>query len=174
MTAGSYARPAAFLTVVSANRMCHEPTFPTGTRPGSLRVGVDIISVREVSRSLERFGDRYVRRVFTTDEADYCRAANGSAAAARFAVRFAAKEATLKALRPEAMSFDWRSIEVRRHASGRCEIVLHGEAAAVAACQGIETLALSMSHDRTHAAAVVVAQAVSAGHREARDASRHD
>src|SRR6266852_4583657 len=73
----------------------------TGTSPSRLRVGIDLVSVREVARSLERFGERYVRRVFTVREAAYCRAAAGRAAAARFAVRFAAKEAALKALDPE-------------------------------------------------------------------------
>jgi holo-[acyl-carrier protein] synthase len=129
------------------------------TDPSRLRVGVDLVSVREVARSLERFGERYVRRVFTAHEAAYCRAAAGRAAAARFAARFAAKEATLKALHPETPWADWRAIEVRRHPSGWCELVLHGEAAALARRQGIETLALSMSHDGGRAAAVVVAQA---------------
>jgi holo-[acyl-carrier protein] synthase len=124
----------------------------------AIRVGVDVISVNDISQSLERFGERYVRRVFTPLEAEYCRAGVGRAAAERFAVRFAAKEATLKALRPETPWGDWRSIEVLRHASGWCEVVLHGEAAALAAHQGMETLALSMSHHADHAAAVVVAQ----------------
>ena len=123
-------------------------------------VGVDVVSVYEVSRSLERFGERYVRRVFTPGEAAYCRAATGRVAAERFAARFAAKEATLKALRPDTTAIDWRSIEVRRHASGWCDVVLHGEAAALAARQGIESLALSMSHDAGCATAVVVAQVV--------------
>jgi len=123
-------------------------------------VGVDVVSVNEVSRSLERFGERYVRRVFTPGEAAYCRAATGRVAAERFAARFAAKEATFKALRPDTTAIDWRSIEVRRHASGWCDVVLHGEAAALAARQGIESLALSMSHDAGCATAVVVAQVV--------------
>lgn len=123
-------------------------------------VGVDVVSVNEVSRALERFGERYVTRVFTPGEAAYCRSATGRVAAERFAARFAAKEATLKALRPESMAIDWRSIEVRRHPSGWCEVVLHGEAAALAARQGIESLALSMSHAADCATAVVVAQGV--------------
>ena len=120
-------------------------------------VGIDVVSVNEVASSLERFGERYISRIFTPGEAAYCRSASGRVAAERFAVRFAAKEATFKALRPEVSSMDWRSIEVRRHASGWCDVVLHGEAAALAACQGIETLALSMSHDAGCATAVVVA-----------------
>jgi holo-[acyl-carrier protein] synthase len=138
--------------------MRHPPIVATRRLAGRIYVGVDVISVSEVSRSLERFGDRYVRRVFTTREAAYCRAAAGLAAAARFAVRFAAKEATVKALRPEVPWADWRAIEVRRHRSGWCEVILHREAATLAARRGIETLALSMSHDADQAAAVVVAQ----------------
>jgi holo-[acyl-carrier protein] synthase len=139
----------------------------TGTGPSRLRVGIDLVRVKDVARSLERFGDRYVRRVFTVREAAYCRAAAGHAAARRFAVRFAAKEATLKALHPERPLADWRTIEVRRHASGWCELVLHGEAAALARQRGIESLALSMSHDGGRAAAFVVAHAAKrAGHPE--------
>jgi holo-[acyl-carrier protein] synthase len=132
-------------------------TREKGIGPSRLRVGVDLVSVDDVARSLERFGDRYVRRVFTAREAAYCRAGVGRAAAARFAARFAAKEAALKALHPETSWADWRAIEVRRRASGSCELVLHGEAAALARRQGIETLALSMTHDGGRAAAFVVA-----------------
>jgi holo-[acyl-carrier protein] synthase len=148
--------------------MTDELGVPAAPPRGRIQLGVDVISVTAVSRSLERFGERYIRRVFTAPEAAYCLAGTGQAAAARFAVRFAAKEATLKALRPEDPSADWRSIEVRRHdPSGRCDVVLHGEMAALAVHQGIETLALSMSHHEDHAIAVVVAQAAArAGHEE--------
>jgi holo-[acyl-carrier protein] synthase len=123
-----------------------------------IQVGIDVVSVREVARSLRRFGDRYIRRVFTPQEAAYCQAAAERVSAARFAVRFAAKEAALKALRPETPTGDWRSVEVWRHASGSCDIVLHGQMAALAEQQGIEALSVSMSHHAGHATAVVVAQ----------------
>jgi holo-[acyl-carrier protein] synthase len=142
-----------------------EPIVPAGRQ--GIRVGIDVVSVRDVARSIERFGDRYVRRIFTPKEAEYCQAATGKAAAARFAVRFAAKEAALKALHPESPSGDWRSIEVRRHASGWCDVVLHGETAAVAMRQGIGAMSLSMSHHAGHATAVVVAQVMArASHEE--------
>jgi holo-[acyl-carrier protein] synthase len=130
---------------------------PGRARRTALSVGVDVVSVAEVAVALSRFGDRYVRRAFTPDEAAYCRAGAGSVAAARFAVRFAAKEAAVKALRPQSPWADWRAIEVRRHASGRCALRLHRQAASLAARRGIQHLALSMSHDGDHAAAVVVA-----------------
>jgi holo-[acyl-carrier protein] synthase len=144
--------------MMSRKRPSHAPSVHTSSSAGPIQVGIDVVSVRDVARSLARFGDRYVRRGFTAKEAAYCRAAVGRVAAARFAVRFAAKEAVLKALRPEAPSGNWRSIEVRRHASGSCDVVLHGKAAALAARQGVETLSLSMSHHAGHATAVVVAQ----------------
>ena len=136
-----------------AQRKSHE------SRWGPIHVGTDVISVNEISHSLERFGERYVRRIFTPREAVYCRSAVGRSVAERFAARFAAKEAVLKALRLGDLSVDWRSIEVLRHASGWCDVVLHGEAAALAARHGIDTLSLSMSHDADCAIAVAVAQA---------------
>jgi holo-[acyl-carrier protein] synthase len=128
-----------------------------------LCVGLDVVDVAEVAASLERFQDRYVSRLFTADEAAYCRAGLGSASAARFAARFAAKEATVKALQPEGPWADWRAIEVRRRKSGSCVLVLHREAAALARRRGIQRLALSMSHDGDRAAAIVVGQRAGGG-----------
>ena len=136
----------------------HAQGEPHEFRRGPIHVGTDVISVNEISHSLERFGERYVRRIYTPREAAYCRSAVGRGVAERFAARFAAKEAVLKALRLEDPSIDWRSIEVLRHASGRCDVVLHGEAAALAARHGIDTLSLSMSHETDCAIAVAIAQ----------------
>ncbi len=131
------------------------------TRARSVRIrpciGLDLISVAEVTAALDRFGERYVRRVYTDHETTYCRLASGAAASARFAVRFAAKEAAVKALQPEGAWTRWRDIEVRRHKSGRCTLTLRGEAASLARRRGIEHLALSMTHDGDHAAAIVLA-----------------
>jgi holo-[acyl-carrier protein] synthase len=122
-----------------------------------LSVGVDLVSVADVAAALDRFGDRYVRRIFTEQEAAYCRAGKGAAAAARFAARFAAKEAAVKALQPDGPWTDWRAIEVRRHKTGRCTLRLHREAASLARRRGIGHLSLSMSHDGGRAAAFVAA-----------------
>ena len=122
-----------------------------------LSVGVDLVQVDEVAAALARFGNRYVQRAFTVREAAYCQAAAGMGVAARFAARFAAKEAVVKALQPGHEWFDWRAIEVRRHASGRCALVLRREAAALASRRGFRHLTLSMSHDGNLAAAIVVA-----------------
>jgi len=129
-----------------------------GHRPSSLRVGVDLVRVADVAASLARFGDRYAARLFTSDERAYCRE-DETRAAERFAARFAAKEATLKVLRPtEYDGIDWRSIEVRRLDEGACEIVLHGEALSLAYRGGIDELSISMSHEADYATATVVAR----------------
>jgi holo-[acyl-carrier protein] synthase len=119
-------------------------------------IGLDLISVAEVTAALDRFGDRYVHRVYTDHEATYCQLASGAAASARFAVRFAAKEAAVKALQPDGAWTRWRDIEVHRHKSGRCTLTLRGEAASLARRRGIQHLALSMTHDGDHAAAIVL------------------
>jgi holo-[acyl-carrier protein] synthase len=132
---------------------------PTTTQ-GTLRVGVDLAEVAAMRRSLEQFGERFVRRVFTDHEASTCRSTQDPTGFAvdSLAARFAAKEATLKVLRPADARPEWRSIEVRRHKGGWCEVVLSGEAARLAGAQGIEELAVSLTHEGPLAAAVVVAR----------------
>ena len=119
-------------------------------------MGADLAGVQQVADSVARFGDRYLRRVYTEHEIACCPGLP-SVAAAGLAARFAAKEATLKVLRPVDYQPDWRSIEVQRHAAGWCAISLSGHAAALADRAGIAELAVSLSHEGGMAAAVVVA-----------------
>ena len=124
----------------------------------TLRVGVDLVRVADVAASLARFGDRYAARVYTPDECAYCRA-DSSQSAQRFAARFAAKEATLKVLRPAADDgVAWQSIEVRQLTEGACEVHLHGEALSLARRVGVAELSVSMSHEQEYATATVVAR----------------
>jgi holo-[acyl-carrier protein] synthase len=123
---------------------------------GSIRVGADLTCVSDVAASVARFGDRYLRRLFTEHELASSTGAP-EVAAAKLAARFAAKEATIKVLRPAGAQPDWRSIEVRRDASGACHLHLTGTAAAMAEAAGITGLAVSLTHERDLAAAVVVA-----------------
>ncbi|MGO9458324.1 MAG: holo-ACP synthase [Acidimicrobiales bacterium] len=120
------------------------------------RVGVDLTSVGEVAQSLAQQGERYLRRIFTEDEVASCQGAAGPSPAS-LAARFAAKEAALKVLRPTESRPEWRDIEVRRNASGACDLVLHGGAAALAAAQGIGEMSVSLSHEAGLAIAVVAA-----------------
>ena len=124
----------------------------------TLRVGIDLVRVADVASSIERFGDRYVERVFTSEERSYCNA-DGTRSAERFAARFAAKEATLKVLRPSAHEgVDLRSIEVRHLGEGACEIVLYDAALELARRAGVVELSLSMSHEHEYATAMIVAR----------------
>jgi holo-[acyl-carrier protein] synthase len=127
-----------------------------------VRVGADLVAVADVAESVERFGARYLDRIFTPHEITCCRTsprAHGLQAAysiESLAARFAAKEATVKVLRPVGPRPDWRSIEVHRDGGGWCEIRLWGRAATLAAGAGIDELAVSLTHESTMAAAVVV------------------
>jgi holo-[acyl-carrier protein] synthase len=118
----------------------------------SIGVGIDLTSTDEVRDSIRRFGDRYLKRVYTSGELR-----DSGRDPARLAARFAAKEATNKALRaPDRLP--WQSIEVRRGLTGAPELALTGAAEALAAQRGCRRLAVSLTHERGHAAAVVVAE----------------
>jgi holo-[acyl-carrier protein] synthase len=118
----------------------------------SIGVGIDLASTDEVRDSIRRFGDRYLKRVYTSGELSDC-----GGDPARLAARFAAKEATTKALRaPDRLP--WQSIEVQRDLTGAPELALTGAAEVLAAKRGCRRLAVSLTHERDHVAAVVVAE----------------
>jgi holo-[acyl-carrier protein] synthase len=123
---------------------------------GGLRVGVDLASIEEVEQAMERFGDRYVRRVFTGHEIESC-TRGSELKASGLAARFAAKEALIKALRPGPRQPDYRSIELHRHPDGWCELKLSGTAAEMAEAACVRQLTVSITHEAGMAAAVVVA-----------------
>jgi holo-[acyl-carrier protein] synthase len=116
-----------------------------------MRVGIDLVRISAITESLDHFGERFLHRVFTAAEVAYAMSAP-PLAASRLAARFAAKEATRKALRFDGIG--WRDIEVVRQPDGACDIALHGAARAMG---GSHQLALSMSHEGDHATAVVIA-----------------
>ena len=118
-----------------------------------LRVGVDLVQISRVEQALATFGDRFLRRVFTDDEAAYAQSVAGGVAG-RLATRFAAKEAAKKALDLDGVG--WRDIEVRKTASGACELQLHGRAREAANAAGARDLALSMSRDGDYATATLI------------------
>jgi len=120
-----------------------------------LGTGVDIAEVHRIRESIERFGDRFLRRIFTEGEIRYC-----EQRASRFesyAARFAAKEAGMKALGTGwSRGVRWRDIEVVRPKGQRPTIQFHGEAAAVAAKLGTKNIALSLTHTSGQALAHVI------------------
>ncbi len=120
-----------------------------------LGIGVDIVETVRIERSIEKFGDRFLRRVFTEDEIAYCQSMKFPAR--HFAARFAAKESVSKAFGTGmGRSMGWKDLEVRRHPHGEPYAVLHGGAAELAADRGGVTVWISLSHADHYA----VAQAV--------------
>jgi holo-[acyl-carrier protein] synthase len=121
-----------------------------------LKVGTDLVQVSRIAESIATFGEKFTRRLFTDHEIAYATSSE-SLQAARFAARFAAKEATIKLLDLTEVGFDWKEIEVLRAHSGHCSVALHGAAREAAARAGVQELSLSLSHDGDYASAVVVA-----------------
>ena len=116
-----------------------------------LTTGIDIIEISRIGRVLELYGRRFLERVFTPDEIAYCRERPQNLAA-----RFAAKEATMKALGTGVRGVGWKDIEVVRHPSGAPSIKLHGRCKARAERLGVQEIAISLSHSREFAVASVV------------------
>ena len=118
-----------------------------------ISVGIDIIEISRVAATLKRFGERFLQRIYTTSEIAYCRGR-----APQLAARFAAKEATMKALGTGTRGVGWREVEVTRKRSGEPGITLHGRAVKRAEFLGIDRIALSISHSREYAVASVVSR----------------
>jgi holo-[acyl-carrier protein] synthase len=117
-----------------------------------VRVGVDLIERARLLRTYARFGDRFLRRVFTERELE-----QAGGRIERLAGRFAAKEACAKALGTGIGAVAWREIEIVRLAGGKPSVQLHGGAAALAAHLGLMAFDVSLSDTHDHALAVVVA-----------------
>jgi holo-[acyl-carrier protein] synthase len=126
---------------------------------GRCSVGIDLVDIDEVERSIATLGDAYLDRLFTEHERASCTGSSRSRASS-FAARFAAKEAALKVLAPDGARPEWRSIEVVRLPHGACELRLHGTAAALAAAAGFGSFSVSLTHEGNLAAAVVVGERV--------------
>ena len=121
-------------------------------------LGTDMIEIARIERSLHRYGEAFLRRVYTEGEIAYCRRKIKTSGES-FAARFAAKEAGAKALGTGiSRGVNWREFEVTRLPGRRPELVLHGRAAEIAARLGITRLSLSLSHSKELAIAVVAAE----------------
>jgi len=120
--------------------------------------GIDIAEVPRIAASIERFGDRFLRRIFTAEEMRYCDSKANRVE--RYAARFAAKEAAMKAIGTGwNHGVAWRDIEVVRAPGGRPTLTLHGKAAEFAAKLGTKHIAVSLSHTAEQAIAHVILEA---------------
>lgn len=123
-------------------------------------LGTDLIEVARIERSVERFGEQFLARVYTVGEIAYCRARRKSFAES-FAARFAAKEAGAKALGTGiSRGVSWLEFEVTRQPGQAPQLVLHGRAAEIAVALGVARLSLSLTHTRGLAMAVAVAESL--------------
>ena len=130
----------------------------------AVRVGIDVTLVSEVRESMNRFGERYLNRIYTPHELVCCEDSHGIPSPERLAARFAAKEATLKVLRISTFQPPWTEMEVRRHPSGWCDMALSGTAELMARREGMmQPLSLSLTHEGDLAMAVVITFSQSRG-----------
>jgi holo-[acyl-carrier protein] synthase len=120
-----------------------------------LGTGVDLAEVNRIRHSVERFGDRFVHRIYTDREIAYVeRKANRFE---RYAARFAAKEAGMKALGTGwRRGIQWKDFEVVNLPSGRPTLLLHGEAEAIAGRAGVKSVHLSLTHTAENGLAYVI------------------
>jgi holo-[acyl-carrier protein] synthase len=123
-----------------------------------LGVGTDLMETKRIEVSIDRYGERFLERVFTPGEIAYCLRKKKNAAES-FAARFAAKEAGAKALGTGiSRGVTWKELEVRREENGRPTLHLSGRAAELAGAMGVRRMQLSLTHSRELAMAVVVAE----------------
>lgn len=124
-----------------------------GDEAGGPHAGVDAAEIPRIRGAVERWGQRFLDRVYTPSEQAYCRGR-----AERLAGRFAAKEAVSKALGTGIRHLRWRDIEVLPNKYGRPTVYLHGKAAARAHAMGATWLSVSITHTDDLAIAFVIAR----------------
>jgi holo-[acyl-carrier protein] synthase len=120
-----------------------------------LGIGTDLAEVERIHKSVERFGERFLARIYTAQERAYAmRKANW---AESLAARFAAKEAGMKAIGTGlSRGVSWQHLEVANEPSGRPTIRLYGAALAVAQAMGVKRISVSLTHTKATAFAVVI------------------
>lgn len=120
-------------------------------------IGVDLVECARIEHSLERFGERFLQRVFTKGEIEYSQSMKYPAR--HLAARFAAKEAVSKAFGTGiGKSMGWKEIDVRRRETGEPYVVLEGGAKKLAEEREVSKVSISLSHTEHHAMAVIVVE----------------
>lgn len=120
-----------------------------------LGIGFDLVENHRIAKAMDRFGERFVRRVLLPAEWEYCRTLKNPVA--HVAARFAAKEATSKALGVGiGTQLSWQDVEVIRSAGYPPSIALHGQAYELFCQRGARRIHISLTHTDGHSAAVVI------------------
>jgi holo-[acyl-carrier protein] synthase len=127
----------------------------------NISTGIDLIEISRIERTLNRYGERFLERIFTEAELSHLRSkavrkASKSVIVAELAARFAAKEACSKALGTGIGPISWKEMEVLNERSGKPNLRLSGRAAEIAGFLGYTSWSVSLTHSRDMAAAVVV------------------
>lgn len=118
-------------------------------------LGTDICQIERVERYVERYGDRFTRRCFTTREIEHCR--RYAKPAEQYAARIAAKEAASKALATGwRRGVHWKCFEVAHEPSGKPYLRIHDRAAEIAAQMGVRNVHVTLTHDAGVAVATVI------------------
>src|SRR3981081_2685144 len=118
-------------------------------------MGVDIAEVERIQGAIERYGEVFLRRVYTTREREYCERFKNRYE--RYAARFAAKEAAMKALGTGwRRGVKWVDFEITREASGKPTLLLRGVARAIADRLGVKHIAITITHTEELALAQVI------------------
>ncbi len=120
-----------------------------------LGIGVDLVECARIQHSLDRFGDRFLHRVFTDGEIAYAQSMKFPAR--HLAARFAAKEALSKAFGTGiGKAMGWKDIDVHKKPSGEPFVVLEGGAKDLAGNRGVTKVLITLSHTDNHAMAMIV------------------
>ena len=120
-----------------------------------LGIGVDLVECARIQHSLDRFGERFLQRIFTAGEIEYSQSMKYPAR--HLAARFAAKEALSKAFGTGiGKSMSWKDIDVHRKLSGEPFVVLEGGAKQLAVDRSVDKIWISLSHTENHAVATIV------------------
>ncbi|MFC2056553.1 holo-ACP synthase [Chloroflexota bacterium] len=116
-------------------------------------IGVDIIEIARIQKTVGRWGERFLQRVYTESELGLCRKKPR-----RLAARFAGKEAVMKALGTGVKGISWREIEIVAEPSGKPLVHLHGKAQNKADDLGLGKLAISLSDSKEYAIAFIIGE----------------
>ncbi|MDP3879382.1 MAG: holo-ACP synthase [Dehalococcoidales bacterium] len=116
-------------------------------------IGIDIIEIARIRRARDTWGEKFLRKVYTEPELRLYREKPSSLAA-----RFAGKEAVIKAIGTETKGIRWKDIEILAEPGGQPSIKLYGRARTQARNRGLGKLAISLSHSREYAIALVVGE----------------
>ncbi len=116
-------------------------------------IGIDIVEIARIEKAIARWGEGFLHRIYTESELKLCHKKSSS-----LAVRFAGKEAVIKAIGTQTKGISWREIEILADPNGKPLVHLYGKAQNQANSLGLGKLAISLSHSKEYAIAFVVGE----------------